>query len=197
MQSHCQREYKNELADNLDTIVVQRRKFPCRRRVSPYQQSGTVATPTKATQAKPVLAHPVAKKPHRTKIDKPAPDAPSAKRFRVHAGMSVTKRLKILQEYAKLRCSSPNVTVGEVQTLSKALARLRELKRAHNKRAITRLARALGRPIKQEVARPRQLKRARRSNNVPNPPAAKPLALTPAELTRVREFTWTKVKKGA
>ena len=154
------KKYKAELADNPGTIVVPQRKFPCRRPVSPYQQSGTVATPTKATQATPALAHPVATKPPKMNIDKPALNTPSAKRFRFHAGMSVN-------------------------TLFKALARLREPKRAR------------GRQIKLEVTRPRHAKVGQGPTNVTNPPAAEPLALTPAELTRVREFTWKKVKRGA
>ena len=62
------------------------------------------------------------------------------KQFR---GMSVDKRVKILTTYAKLCSSDPKVTVGEVQIISKEIARLRELKRAHNKHAINRLVRAV------------------------------------------------------
>ena len=56
---------------------------------------------------------------------------------------------------------------------------------------------AQARVIKREVARLRQLKRQQKANAVTDTPAPEQLVLTTAELTRVGEFKWTKVKKGA
>ena len=187
------RKYREGVASNTDTVVVARRKFQCRQPASPSQQcaANTVTDTSAAEQCEATTM------PETAATELPASPPAEVNEVGESERTTVAKgaKTKTDQSPPRIIASKPTINQTPANPEIDVDAQLERIFAAVVSWGSFTTAQAL--VIKREVARLRQLKRQQKTNAVTDAPAPEQLVLTTAELTRVGEFKWTKVKKGA
>ena len=191
-KSRIVKEYREEVADCTDTVIVPRRKFHCRQPASPYQQcAADTVTDTSAAEhcEAPTM-------PETSATESPASPPAEVNEVGESERNIVAKGAKTETDQSPPRiiASKPTINQTPANPEIDVDAQLERIFAAVASGGPFTTAQA--RVIKREVARLRQLKRQQKANAVTDTPAPEQLVLTTAELTRVGEFKWTRVKKG-